>query len=117
MKGSTKIFIDEIQCNPPRKKYENNKIVYNLINETWSINLVDFLEYETSNSKGYRQSFVIIGKFSNCTWCIPLKNINIQTMTKKFSNFPTKSKRDFVKIETDRGAEIYNSIFENFLKC
>ena len=37
-------------------------------------------------------------------------------MTDDFSNILSTSKRSPLKIETDRGAEFYNSIFQNFLK-
>ena len=49
-------------------------------------------------------------------WAIPLKNKYSQTITNEFSNILTKSKRKPLKIESDRGLEFYNSIFQNFLK-
>ena len=47
---------------------------------------------------------------------IPLKNKYSQTITNEFSNILTTSKRKPLKIESDRGSEFYNSIFQNFLK-
>ena len=41
---------------------------------------------------------------------------NCQTKTNEFSNILTTSKRRPVKIESDGGAEFYNSIFQSFLK-
>ena len=55
-------------------------------------------------------------KFSNYLWAIPLKNKYSQTITNEFSNILTSSKRKPLKIESDRGTEFYNSIFQNFLK-
>ena len=49
-------------------------------------------------------------------WGIPLKNKYAQTITNEFSNILTKSKRKPIKIESDRGTEFYNSVFQNFLK-
>ena len=49
-------------------------------------------------------------------WAIPLKNKYSKTVTDAFSNILTTSKRSPIKIESDRGAEFYNSIFQNFLK-
>ena len=49
-------------------------------------------------------------------WALPLKNKYSQTITNEFSNILTKSKRKPLKIESDRGTEFYNSIFQNFLK-
>ena len=55
MKGDlTKVFIDEIYSSSPRKNFPKNKILYNHIDEIWSIDLADFSDYKTSNKKGYR---------------------------------------------------------------
>ena len=47
---------------------------------------------------------------------IPLKNKNSKTITDEFSDVLSKSKRRPLKLESDRGSEWYNSIFQNFLK-
>ena len=60
----TKIFIDEIYNKAPNKNYATNKIVYNHIDEIWSIDLADFSDYKTSNNKGYRYIFIVIDNFS-----------------------------------------------------
>ena len=111
-----KIFIDEIYSKPPRKSYPTNKIVYNFVDEIWSIDLADFSDYKTSNNKGYRYIFIVIDNFSKYLWAIPLKNKYSQTITNEFSNILSTSKRKPIKIESDRGSEFYNSIFQNFLK-
>ena len=49
-------------------------------------------------------------------WAIPLKNKYSQTILNEFSNILTTSKRNPLKIESDRGTEFYNSIFQNFLR-
>ena len=45
-----------------------------------------------------------------------MKNKNAQTIENEFSKDLTKSKRSPVKIESGRGAEFYNSTFQNFLR-
>ena len=60
--------------------------------------------------------FVVKDNYSKYLWCIPLKNKYSQTITNEFSNILTTSKRKPLKIESDRGTEFYNSIFQNFLK-
>ena len=110
-----KIFIHEIHSKPPKKIYQTNKITYNLIDGSWSIDL-DFSNYKLSNNKGFRYIFVKIDILSKYTCRVPLKNKNAQTITDAFSNILTKSKRSLIKIETDRGAEFYNSLFQNFFK-
>ena len=111
-----KNFIDEIYSTPPRKNYEANKIIYNHINETSSIDLADMIDYKTSNIKRFRYIFVIIDNYSKYLWAIPLKNKYSQTITNEFSNILTTSKRSPLKLDSDRGTEFYNSIFQNFLK-
>ena len=39
-----------------------------------------------------------------------------QTITNEFSNLLTTSKRRPLRTESDRGAEFYNSVFQNFSK-
>ena len=63
-KDLTRIFIDEINSSPPKKKYETNKIVYNHIDEVWSINLADMIDYKISNNERFRYIFVVIDNFS-----------------------------------------------------
>ena len=112
----TKIFIDEIYSKPPRKNYPTNKLIYNHLDEIWSIDLADMIDYKISNNKGFRFIFIIVDNFSKYLWAIPLKNKYSQTITNEFSNILTKSKRKPLKIESDRGSEFYNSVFQIFLK-
>ena len=112
----TKSFIDEVYSSPPRKNYSTNKIIYNHTDEIWSIDLADMIDYKISNNKGFRYIFIVIDNFSKYLWAIPLKNKYSQTITNEFSNILTNSKRKPPKLESDRGTEFYNSIFQNFLK-
>ena len=74
-----------------------NKTIYTHIDEKWSIDLVDFSNYKTSNIEGFRCIFVIFDNFSNYLWCVPLKNKNSQTITNEFSNILSRSKRSPLK--------------------
>ena len=109
-------FVDEIYSKPPKKNYPTNKVIYNHIDEIWSIDLADMIDYKISNNQGYRYIFIVIDNFSKYLFAIPLKNKYSQTITNEFSNIITTSKRKPIKIESDRGTEFYNSIFKNFLK-
>ena len=111
----TKIFIDEIYSSPPSKKDPTKKIVYNHIDEIWTIDLADMIGYKISSNKGFRYIFVIIDKYSKYLWTIPLKNRNSKTITDDFSNILTTSKRKALEIESDRGTDFYSSIFQSFL--
>ena len=98
------------------RNYPTNKILYNYVDEIWSVYLADMVDYKISNNKGYRYIFIIIDNFSKFLFAIPLKNKYSQTITNEFSNNLAKSKRKPDKLESDRGYEVYNSIFRNFLK-
>ena len=111
-----KMYEDEIYSTPPRKNYPTNKIIYNHIDQIWSIDLADMIDYKISNNKNYRYILIIIDNFSKYLWAIPLKNKYSQTITNEFSNILSTSKRKPLKIESDRGTEFYNIIFQNFLK-
>ena len=115
-KDLTKIFIDEIYSKTPKKNFPTNKILYNHIDEIWSIDLADMIDYKISNNKGFMYKFVIRDNCSKHLWSIPLRIKYSQTITNEFSNILTTSKRSPLKIESDRGTEFYNCIFQNFLK-
>ena len=115
-KDLIEIFVDEIYSKAPLRNYPTNKIVYNHIDEIWSFDLADMIFYKTSNNKGFRYIFIIFDNFSKYLWAIPLKNKYSQTITNEFSKILTTSKRKPVKIESDRGSEFYNGIFQNLLK-
>ena len=110
-----KIFINEIYSKPPKKYYPTNKTNVYYIDDIWSLDILDLKDYGPKNNRGYRYVLVIIDNFSKFGWTIPLKNKNAQTIKDSFENILTNSKRKPNLIETDRGKEFYNNIFQDFL--
>ena len=110
-----KIFIDEIYSKPPKKNYATNKTNVYHIDDIWSLDILDLKDYGPENNKGYRYVLVVIDNFSKFGWTIPLKNKNALTIKDSFENILTNSKRKPNLIETDRGKEFYNNIFQEFL--
>ena len=110
-----KIFINEIYSKPPKKKYITNKTDVYYIDDIWSLDILDLKDYGPENNRGYRYVLVVIDNFSKFGWTIPLKNKNAQTIKDSFENILTSSKRKPNLIETDRGKEFYNNIFQDFL--
>ena len=109
-----KIFINEIYSKPPKKYYATNKTnVYYY--DTWSLDILDLKDYGPENNRGYRYVLVIIDNFSKFGWTIPLKNKNAQTIKDSFEHILIRSKRKPNLIESDRGKEFYNNIFQDFL--
>ena len=110
-----KIFINEIYSKPPKKNYVTNKTDVYHIDDIWSLDILDLKDYGPENNRNYRYVFVIIDNFSKFGWTIPLKNKNAQTIKDSFENILITSKRKPGLIETDRGKEFYNNIFQDFL--
>ena len=110
-----KIFINEIYSKPPKKYYPTNKTDVYYIDDIWSLDILDLKDYGPKNNRGYRYVLVTIDNFSKFGWTIPLKNKNAQTIKDSFENILTSSKRKPNLVESDRGKEFYNNIFQDFL--
>ena len=100
---------------PPKKNYSTNKTDVYYFDDIWSLDILDFKDYGPENNRGYRYVLVTIDNFSKFGWTIPLKNKNAQTIKDSFKKFLISSKRSLNLIETDRGKEFYNNIFQDFL--
>ena len=110
-----KIFINEIYSKAPKKNYITNKTDVYYIDDIWSLDILDLKDYGPENNRGYRYVLVIIDNFSKFGWTIPLKNKNAQTIKDSFENIIITSKRKPTLLESDRGKEFYNNIFQEFL--
>ena len=110
-----KIFINEMYSKGPKMYYATNKINVYYIDDIWSLDILDLKDYGPENNRGYRHVLAAIDNFSKFGWTIPLKNKNTQTIRASFENFLISSKRSPNLIETDRGKEFYNNIFQDFL--
>ena len=110
-----KIFINEIYSKPPKRNYVTNKTDVYHIDDIWSLDILDLKDYGPENNRGYRYVLVIIDNFSKFGWIVPLKNKNAQTIKDSFESILINSKRSPNLIESDRGKEFYNNIFQDFL--
>ena len=110
-----KIFIDEIYSKGPKRNYAANKTDVYHIDDIWSLDILDLKDYGPENNRGYRYVLVTIDNFSKFGWTVPLKNKNALTIKDSFENILISSKRKPNLIESDRGKEFYNNIFQDFL--
>ena len=110
-----KIFINEIYSKAPKKYDATNKTDVYFIDDIWSLDILDLKDYGPENNRGYRYVLAVIDNFSKFGWTIPLKNKNAQTIKDSFESFLINPKRSPNLIETDRGKEFYNNIFQDFL--
>ena len=110
-----KIFINELYSKSPKKYYPTNKTDVYHIDETCSLDILDLKDYGPKNNRGYRYVLVVIDNFSKFAWTVPLKNKNAQTIKDSFENILLSSKRKPNLIESDRGNEFYNKVFQDLL--
>ena len=110
-----KIYINEICSKPPKKYYPTNKTDVYFIDDIWSLDILDLKDYGHKNNKCYRYVLVTIDTFSKFGWTVPLNNKNAQTIKDSFENILISSKRKPNLIESDRGKEFNNKIFQDFL--
>ena len=73
-------------------------------------------DYGPDNNRGYTYVLVVIEKFSNFGWTVPLKKENSQTLKDSFENIFINSKRSLNLVKTDRGNEFLNELLTDFLK-
>ena len=111
-----KIFINEIYSKPPKMYYATNKTDVHHVDDTWSLDILDLIDYGPENNRGYRYVLVIFDNFSKFGWTVPLKSKNAQSIKDSFENIIISSKRKPNLIESDRGNEFYNNLFQEILK-
>ena len=114
-KDPTKIFIDEIYDKPAKKIYPTNKTIVKSIDDTWSADLLDLVDYGVKNNRGYRYVLVCVENFSKYGWTIPLKNKYASTIKDSFEQIITNSKRKPNLIEMDDEKQ-FAKIFKSYLK-
>ena len=79
------------------------------------MDILDLKDYGPENNRNYRHVLVIIENFSKFGWTIPLENKNAQAIKGSFENVLLNSRRKPNLIESDRGKEFFNNIFQEFL--
>ena len=112
---TSKIFMNKIYSKPPKNNYPTNKTDVYLIDDIWSLYVLDLKDYGPENKRGYRYDLVIRDIFNKNGWTVPLKNKNAQTTKESFENILFNSKRKPNLIKTDPGQEFYNKKFQDFL--
>ena len=109
------IFIDEIYSSSPKKKYPTNKTKFKSIDDTWSSDLLDMNDYGAKNNRGYSYILVGIDNFSKFGWTIPLKNRYAHSITDAFLQIIKTSRHKPNLLETDKGKEYVEKLFNEFL--
>ena len=111
-KDLTKILIDEIYSTQRRKSFPTNKIFCNNIDEIWSIDVADKVDYKISKTEKFRYIFITTDNFSKNIWPYLLKTKKSKKITNEFSNILTSSEQKPDKIESDTGAASFTKLFK-----
>jgi transposase InsO family protein len=100
---------------PVRKHFSRNRyIVYNM-DELWQADLNDMQSLQQENG-GYRYLLTVIDVFSKYAWARPLYKKTGTAVASAFETIFQQSGRKPLKIQTDKGKEFTNSVFQAFLK-
>ena len=110
-----KTFVNEICSKPSKRNYSTNKTDVFLIDDIWSLDILDSKDWGAENKRGYRYVVVVIDNFSKFGWTVLLKNRNAQTIKNSFKNILKSSKRKPNLIESDQGKDFYSNISQFFL--
>ena len=97
-----------------KKKDATNKTDTYNVNDIWSLDILVLKEYCPGNKRGYRYILINIDNFSKFGWTVPVKNKSAQTLKDSFEKILISSERKPSLLETDRGEEFCNNIFQNF---
>jgi transposase InsO family protein len=88
-------------------------VVYG-IDHQWQPDLVDLGKLASYN-KGFKYLLTCIDVLSRYAWVVPLKNKTGKTLKEAFQVI-FKSGRQPIRLQTDKGTEFTNRVFQKFLK-
>lgn len=100
---------------PTRKRFTRNRYVIDNIDDLWQADLNDMASIKQHNN-GYVYLLTVIDVFSKFAWSIPLKRKTGSEVSAAFKKIFNKSGRKPLNLETDKGKEFLNKVFQKFLK-
>ena len=99
---------------PAKRKYKRGKIIASKIDERWQADLVDLRSISKYND-GIKYLNVVIDVFSKFAWVIPLKRKGGDDLVEAFKVI-FRETRTPCCLQTDKGSEYMNRIFQDFLR-
>ena len=79
------IFLDEIYDKPAKNIYPTNNIIVRNTDDTWSLDLLDLIDYGVKNNGVYWYILVVLNNFSKYGWTVAMKNKYASTIKDAFS--------------------------------
>ena len=99
---------------PVNKKFKRKSIITTFIDELWQADLCDLKDLAKYN-KGYKYLLNVIDCFSKYAWSMPLKTKTGREVTDAFQQIVEKDGRIPMKLNTDKGKEFKNEVFQKWL--
>ena len=97
---------------PVRRHFPRRKIFAKCIDDLWQADFVDVTSLSKENDN-YKFLLTCIDVLSKFAWVVPLKNKTGKTLTDAFSNLIME--RQPIHLQTDKGSEFTNNMFQKFL--
>ena len=98
---------------PVRYKFPRRRIIVGGIDHQWQADLVDVGRLGKHN-KGFKYLLTCIDVFSKHAWVVPLKDKTGKILVEAFK-FIFKDGRQPLALQTDKGTEFTNRLFQKFL--
>ena len=99
---------------PTRQRFPRRQVVVYGIDHQWQADLVD-LGKLASYSRGFEYLLTCIDVLSKYAWVVPLKDKTGKSLKEAFQVI-FKTGRQPIRLQTDRGTEFTNRVFQKFLK-
>jgi hypothetical protein len=100
---------------PIRRRFVRRKIYSRGIDYLWQADLVD-VSHLADHNDGNRYLLTVIDVFSKHAWVVPLKKKDARTVTEAFESLLASAGRKPQKLQTDKGKEFVNAVFQSALR-
>ena len=98
---------------PVRWRFQRRKIYAKCIDDLWQADLADFSSLSKYNDN-FKFLLTCIDVLSKYAWVVPLRNKTRKTITDAFSKIIPQ--RQPIHLQTDKGSEFKNKLFQSFLE-
>ena len=100
---------------PIRRSFKRRKTIVGGIDYQWQADLAD-MQHLAKQNNNKKYLLCVIDVFSKFPWVIPIQNKMGKTLIKAFQSIVQKSKRKPLSLQTDKGTEFKNKLFQQYLK-
>lgn len=99
---------------PVIRRFKRSRVVVGGIDDQWQADLVDLSKLAKYND-GYKYLLTCIDVFSKFAWAVPLKDKTGKSLVVSFQDRILLKRKPRV-LQTDKGTEFTNRLFQSFLK-